>query len=349
MRVVLVADGGSMTVGRQTSTYTYGVFQVDIPEDRQQVQQDDRLQEGYIYRPDGRPSGRFDISFVRADAQVDVNAGQSNLESIIDSAQSRTEGNVFFERDISGRGLGRFAPGVDYDTGSQVDVLIWGKTLRLPVTSIDMVGGTDTPLGWRVHVGGQLISDAESLRSHNAAIEGQIEQERRRRLATTQTANAAAAAADAADEKAVAAREVADETARALAQENRQRILENEAFTAALNAYYEATRPQTGFLETNGRITYRSCRFEKTNRTISLTALNTDDVGYVGVTAIGSVRVNALSQYSEFFELEVTKENPSKEWKILATEEIVTAAVTVHPNFRFSAILTNERKKRGLV
>ena len=155
MRPTLIADGGEMTVGRRTSTYVYGVFQVDIPEGREQAQQDDRLQEGYIYRPDQRPTGRFDIGFVRADARIDLNTQQSNLESIIDAAQNRVEGAVFFERDIMGRGLGKFRPGVDFDTASLVDVLIWGKTLTLPVTAIDMTSGDAAAVGWRVHVGGQ--------------------------------------------------------------------------------------------------------------------------------------------------------------------------------------------------
>lgn len=205
MRPTLIADGGEMTVGRRTSTYVYGVFQVDIPEGREQAQQDDRLQEGYIYRPDQRPTGRFDIGFVRADARVDLNAQQSNLESIVDAAQSRVEGAVFFERDIIGRGLGKFRPGINFTTASLVDVLIWGKTLTLPVTAIDMTSGDAAAVGWRVHVGGQMIADADSLRSHNDAILGQIEQERRRRLATTKTAETAATTANSATSAAATA------------------------------------------------------------------------------------------------------------------------------------------------
>lgn len=218
MRPTLIADGGEMTVGRRTSTYVYGVFQVDIPEGREQAQQDDRLQEGYIYRPDQRPTGRFDVGFVRADARIDLNAQQSNLESIVDAAQSRVEGAVFFERDITGRGLGRFRPGIDFTTASLVDVLIWGKTLTLPVTAIDMTSGDAAAVGWRVHVGGQMIADADSLRSHNDAILGQIEQERRRRLATTKTAeiaattaNSATSAAATANTKAISAAAAADD------------------------------------------------------------------------------------------------------------------------------------------
>lgn len=205
MRPTLIADGGEMTVGRRTSTYVYGVFQVDIPEGREHAQQDDRLQEGYIYRPDQLPTGRFDIGFVRADARIDLNAQQSNLESIIDAAQNRVEGAVFFERDITGRGLGKFRPGVDFTTASLVDVLVWGKTLALPVTAIDMTSGDAAAVGWRVHVGGQMIADADSLRSHNDAILGQIEQERRRRLATTKTAETAATTANSATSAAATA------------------------------------------------------------------------------------------------------------------------------------------------
>lgn len=218
MRPTLIADGGEMTVGRRTSTYVYGVFQVDIPEGKEQAQQNDRLQEGYIYRPDQLPTGRFDIGFVRADARIDLNAQQSNLESIIDAAQNRVEGAVFFERDITGRGLGKFRPGIDFTTASLVDVLIWGKTLPLPVTAIDMTSGDAAAVGWRVHVGGQMIADADSLRSHNDAILGQIEQERRRRLATTKTAetaattaNSATSAAATANSKAASAAAAADD------------------------------------------------------------------------------------------------------------------------------------------
>lgn len=221
MMPTLIADGGEMTVGRRTSTYVYGVFQVDIPEGKEQAQHDDRLQEGYIYRPDQRPTGRFDIGFVRADARIDLNAQQSNLESILDAAQNRVEGAVFFERDIMGRGLGKFRPGVDFDTAGLVDVLVWGKTLTLPVTAIDMTSGDAAAVGWRVHVGGQMIADADSLRSHNDAILGQIEQERRRRLATTKTAetaattaNSATSAAATANSKAASAAAAADDADR---------------------------------------------------------------------------------------------------------------------------------------
>ena len=65
-------------------------------------------------------------------------------------------------------------------------------------------------------------------------------------LAAQESADRADSKAQVADGKAVAAREIADQTARALALENRQRILEQEAFTSALKLYHERTLPQTG-------------------------------------------------------------------------------------------------------
>lgn len=179
MSVVLVAGGGEMTVGRQTATYVYGSFDVVLPEGREQVETDDRLDDGYVYRPSDRPTGRFDTQFVRADVKIDLGAGNSDLEATLDGAQDRVAGDVFFDRDITGPGLGVARPGIDYETGDVVRVVAWGKYLALPVTAIDMITGTPP---WRVHVGGQLISDAAGLRKHNDDIAQQIAAEKRQRL-----------------------------------------------------------------------------------------------------------------------------------------------------------------------
>ncbi|WP_394276544.1 hypothetical protein [Luteococcus sp.] len=181
--VMLIADGGQMTVGRRAGTFVYGSFQVILPEGREKQQEDNRLQDGYISRPPGQTRGRFDITFVRADATVDLGANVSDLETVIDTAQKRVAGDTFFERDITGPGLGRWRPGRDYDTGDLIDVLIWGKVMELPVTSIDMTSGDHGRAGWRVHVGGQLISDAATLRRHNDDLAQQIARERQERLA----------------------------------------------------------------------------------------------------------------------------------------------------------------------
>lgn len=238
--VVLVADGGDMTVGRQTAVYTYGNFQVILPDDREQEAGDDRLQEGYVSRPLDPPTGRFDIGFVRADTTIDLNVGTSDLESVIDTAQKRVEGDVFFERDISGRGLGRYRPGVDFDIGDIVQVEVWGKRLFLPVTSIEMVASESEGVGgWRVHVGGQLVADADALRRHNDDVAQQIASEKRQRLrevgAVRETANTAKSTAD----DALAAATDADGVVQLKVEEARRLIDEGRVHAAAVAGHVE--------------------------------------------------------------------------------------------------------------
>lgn len=175
--VVLVADGGEMTVGRQLATYTFGQFQTILPDGEEQVESDSRLQNGYIYRPDNPPSGRFDVGFVRADVSIDLGAQTSDLEDVIDTAQKRVAGEVYFEREISGPGLGRHRGGVDFEISDLVWVEIWGKRLQLPVTSIEDHFDSGA-LSERVHVGGQIISDVAQLKRHNDGLLHQIQNER---------------------------------------------------------------------------------------------------------------------------------------------------------------------------
>lgn len=199
--IVLVADGGDITVGRRAATYTYGTFQVTLPDGVDQVPTDDRLQDGYIYRPDNPPTGRFDVGFVRADASVDLQAQTSDVEEVIDLAQRRVEGDVFFERDITAAGLGQNVPGVDFDVGDIVTVELWSKQLPSPVTAWDQITDQSTGVtGDRVHVGGQLIADPVALRRQKNDLEQQIAAETRQRLRQVgqvdQTARSAQSTAD---------------------------------------------------------------------------------------------------------------------------------------------------------
>ena len=189
--VVLVADGGEMTVGRQLATYTFGQFQTILPDGEEQVESDSRLQNGYIYRPDNPPSGRFDVGFVRADVSVDLGAQTSDLEDVIDTAQKRVAGEVYFEREISGPGLGRHRGGVDFEISDLVWVEIWGKRLQLPVTSIEDYFDSGA-LSERVHVGGQIISDVAQLKRHNDGLLQQIQNERAQLLRRVEGARAEA-------------------------------------------------------------------------------------------------------------------------------------------------------------
>nr|DAS91104.1 MAG TPA: hypothetical protein [Caudoviricetes sp.] len=260
--VVLVADGGEMTVGRQLATYTFGQFQTILPDGEEQVESDSRLQNGYIYRPDNPPSGRFDVGFVRADVSIDLGAQTSDLEDVIDTAQKRVAGEVYFEREISGSGLGRHRGGVDFEISDLVWVEIWGKRLQLPVTSIEDYFDSGA-LSERVHVGGQIISDVAQLKRHNDGLLQQIQNERAQLLRRVEGARAEARSLVAAERDArenalrleERAREsglTAEQQARFEAFEREQQAREREVQAArehASNAVAEEERKRKQALE----------------------------------------------------------------------------------------------------
>lgn len=178
VRPLLLANGGELTVGRRTSSYVYGA--VDATNvDGSKYEPGHGLGVGYVYRPPNRRElGRFDVSFVRADVVVNVARKQSNFEEMLDQAADSTEGRLIFEKDISGHGLAGTVPGKDYDLGEIVDVQLWGQRIPAPVTEISMVEGDSSTGGWRVHVGGQLISDWQALKKRNQDAITQLEDER---------------------------------------------------------------------------------------------------------------------------------------------------------------------------
>lgn len=178
--VQLVAGGGQMTVVRRTAAYAFGAWQVTWPDGTSGDERDPEQNEGYVYEPPDAPQGVFDLAFVRADVRCDIPAKVDDFETVVDAATRRSEGAVFFETDITGAGLGRWTPGVDFHTGDMVGVRLWGKTMDLPVTAVDMLAGGEGKAGWRVHVGGQLLVDAEALRSQNDAIERALDAEKQK-------------------------------------------------------------------------------------------------------------------------------------------------------------------------
>lgn len=211
----LISDGGSMTVGRRTANYTWGAFEVTLPEGLEQAEQlDDRLQDGYIYRPDDRGHGRAELTFVRADARIDMNASKSDLEQTLDGASERTKGDAYYTRQISGVGLGKVRLGVDVRQGDMVRVLLWSRYLELPVTAIipgKSVDGSTPEMA--AQVGGQMLRDAELLSKRNSEIDTAIAVEKRTRLNQV----------GAVDKKATQAKDTADQAKQAT-EDNRTYI-----------------------------------------------------------------------------------------------------------------------------
>ena len=209
--VVLSSDGGSVTMGRRLAFYSYGRFDVVIPEGREQQVEDDRIQNGYIARNPGQRMGRFDFGFIRQDATINLEAQTSDLELAIDSTEKRSEGDVYVERDISRAGMNGFELGRDFGLDDIVRYRVWGNYLRLPVTAGDLESSVDGGLrGVRVHVGGQVASDSEARLRRNNEILGQIENEKRQR---TRQVSQARSTADEAKVTADEAKQKADETA----------------------------------------------------------------------------------------------------------------------------------------
>ena len=187
----LIADAGELRTVRRTANYVYGSWRVTVPEGAELTAiQDDRM-DGYLYRPPSSGRGRFDVAFVRQDATIDlhevtgqgVTSGDSDVELQMEAGQQRSEGRALIERDISGRGLGRLVPGVDFSTGDLVPVKVWGKILSLPVTALDWATNASGLASVAVRVGGQLVRDSERLRSLNDEVAMQVDSERRRAAA----------------------------------------------------------------------------------------------------------------------------------------------------------------------
>lgn len=368
---LLVADGGTMTVGRRQATYVYGQFDVRLPEGREQADVEKRLQNGYIYRPDEPAAGRFDVAFVRADATVDLTAQTSDLETQIEAAQLRTEGDIFFERDITDSGTGRYRPGIDIKRGDIVDVLIWGRILPLPITRWEMISDDTTSVGWRWHVGGAMIEDSEALRSHNDQLLQQIAQEKRQMAKSigvvSQQAVSAGKAAAQADNKAVTAQETAED---ALAKWRQQKdqldkvqselinknaewnrlqdvgLKELESQQAAMKRFVELSRPgmvtadswtpvQAGPVQVSYPARNRIQFYLRPSNTV------------VGASVLGVARVTALSGYSSSFTVEIYA-GETVTPRVGGFEAFQQVSVTVHPIVDFAAILTEERRKRGL-
>ncbi|PLW01192.1 hypothetical protein, partial [Corynebacterium ulcerans] len=225
--VVLHVDGGEITVGRQMGTFVWGRWDVTLPSEvKLKTEADNRMAEGFIYRPDGLPTGRFDLRGVRADSsqvmavdksgEIDYKLSTSDTEQVLDAAEKRIEGNVFFERDITVSGLGIHVPGVDFQEDDLVDVALWGKRLPdQPVTAIDIVSKRGSVEKYRVHVGGRAIADMEALRAHREKVYAQIAANQREEASKLATVGAKVekigSTAAQADENAKAAQGSADQ------------------------------------------------------------------------------------------------------------------------------------------
>lgn len=370
--VIVYADGGDMTVGRSIPVYVLGAFDVVLPEGREQEKGDDRVRNGYIYRPPTPAAGSLDVGFVKADVKLDFGAKTSSLERVVDAAIRRTEGDVFFERDICQSGLGGFVPGRDFDLHDVIQVDVWGKLLPSPVTAIDYEGSvSQRSLAARVHVGGQMITDAEGLQAKTDAVLERVEAEKRQRLksigAVSQQAASAGTAAAKANSKAVTAQETADD-ALAKWRQQKDQLDKVQSDLIAKNAQWNRIQDR-GLNELDAQQEAMK-RYVDLSKPASVTASTWDpvwagpvQVSYpsrnqvelylkhspyiIGASVLGIARVNALSGYSFSFTADMTAGQTFTP-QVGGFESFNQVSVTVHPIVNFAAILSEERRKRGL-
>lgn len=179
----LFSDGGTMTVGRKQTHWTWGGFGVVIPVGSQQIEQDASIQDGYVYRPDDRGTGRAELTFGRADVQIDMNHETSDMEYTLNAASKRVEGELFYTRTIEGLGLARTRPGIDYEQGDMIEVVVWSQILDSVVSGIIDKSTAEDPHGQAVVVGEGALTDVVAYRKRNSDTWNQIARERAERLA----------------------------------------------------------------------------------------------------------------------------------------------------------------------
>ncbi|NON70017.1 hypothetical protein HO111_04950, partial [Corynebacterium ulcerans] len=175
-------------MGRRVAGFVWGKWNTQVLDGELPQADDPRLVQGFVHKPADMPMGRFDVRGVRADitqvmavtpdGEVDYVRGSSDAEQVLDAAETRSDGEVFFESDITAIGLGPHVPGVNFDIDSIVDVQLCQHRIPAPVTAVDMVAENGV-WGWRVHAGGQPIVDSVRLNSSNTQILGVLAQERR--------------------------------------------------------------------------------------------------------------------------------------------------------------------------
>ena len=183
-----VADSASVTVLRSLASTAFGKYNLTLPdgvdlEDVYEVSADGNELAYVASLGARRRVGGMFRRFVRADVNVTAQGEDvvptSDVERVLDDAEKRVSGDFFLESDITRAGLGPWVPFVDFIVGDIVNVEIWGRVVPLAVTRIEPKRTEHSDNDWSVHVGGQLLSDAEARLAENADIYNAVVSDRR--------------------------------------------------------------------------------------------------------------------------------------------------------------------------
>lgn len=185
-----VADAANVTVLRSVASTAFGKYDLQVPEgiDLEDIHSfaapGNEL--GYVAGLSGERVGGMMRRFVRADVSVTAAnesdpswVPDSNVDQVLREAEQRVSGDFFLESDITLAGLGPWVPFVDFQVGDTANVDIWGRVIQLPVTRIEPVVSDHSVVDFRVHVGGQLVSDEDARLAENETIRRALVEDRR--------------------------------------------------------------------------------------------------------------------------------------------------------------------------
>lgn len=226
-RPYFVADAASVTVLHSVASSAFGKYSLTVPDG---VNIDDVYklsapgnELGYVAQlaPAGKRVGGFARRFVRADVSVrsigesndDTWTAASDVDTTLLEAASRVQGDFFLESDITLAGLGPWVPFEHFDVGDIADVEIWGRVVPLPVTRIEPIVSEHSIVDWKIHVGGQLVSDDEARLAENDVVRRAVVDSRRDLAGLAETASRAVEAATTAKSTADDAKATAEATA----------------------------------------------------------------------------------------------------------------------------------------
>lgn len=182
-----VAESAQVTVLRSLASTAFGKVNLTLPEG---TKLEDVFEPsapgnelGYVASlGNDKRVGGMCRRFVRADVSISTHGTEvpsSTVEEVLDAAEERTSGDFFLESDITLAGLGPWVPMQDFVVGDTADVEIWGMVVPMQITRIEPVVSDHSVTDWRVHVGGQLVSDGDALLAANAAVHKALVEDRR--------------------------------------------------------------------------------------------------------------------------------------------------------------------------
>lgn len=244
-RPYLIAESPQVTVLRSLASTAFGKVSITLPEGAEMdgifTPSAPGNELGYVaaLNSEKRVGGMF-RRFVRADVSITAKgapAPASDVEQVLDEAAKRTSGEFFLESDITLAGLGDWVPLQDFQVGDLVDVEIWGMVVPMRVTRIEPIVSDHSVVDWRVHVGGQLVSDEDALLAANATIHRVLVEDRRDLAGLSERVVAAQSAADAAGESArVADGKAVAADSKAKAAGDAAKVADNKAKAAQATA-----------------------------------------------------------------------------------------------------------------